>query len=450
MAIHDKSFQRVTHMPETVSSTTRTVPKVLIIGGGFGGLQAAQTLANRRVAVTLIDRTNHHLFQPLLYQVATAGLNPSDIAQPIRHILRDAHNIEVVLGEVKEIDPTARTVKLESGRGFTFDFLIVATGARHAYFGHDEWEAHAPGLKSLGDALELRNRILKSFETAEMAENEADRNAALTFVVIGAGPTGVEMAGAIAELATHTLADDFHKIDPAKSKVVLLDAAPRVLPAFAEANSRSALEQLKRMGVEVRTGLAVKEVEPAGVRLENEFIPTHTIIWAAGNAVSPLAKQLGAKVDRAGRVEVNEDLSIPGHPEIFAIGDMVLFTYQTGKPLPGVSPVAMQMGRRAAFNILDTLDGRPTRRFRYFDKGSMATIGRNKAVADIWGIRFGGFLAWLAWLFVHLIFLVGFRNRISVFGQWIWSYFTYGRSARLIYGIFKPRVVPPDGKQAEV
>ncbi len=437
-------------MSETVSSATRTLPKVLIIGGGFGGLQAAQTLANRQAAVTLIDRTNHYLFQPLLYQVATAGLNPSDIAQPIRHILQDAQNIEVVLGEVKEIDPAARIVKIESGRVFTYDFLIVATGARHSYFGHDEWEAYAPGLKSLEDALELRSRILKAFEIAEMAESEADRNAALTFVVIGAGPTGVEMAGAIVELATHTLTDDFHEIDPAKSKVVLLDAAPRVLPAFAAANSRSALEQLQKMGVEVRTGMAVKEVEPAGVRLENEFIPTRTIIWAAGNAASPLAKQLGAKVDRAGRVEVNQDLSIPGHPEVFAIGDMVLFTHQTGKPLPGVSPVAMQMGRRAAFNILETLDGRPTRRFRYFDKGSMATIGRNKAVADIRGIRFGGFLAWLAWLFVHLIFLIGFRNRISVFAQWVWSYFTYGRGARLIYGKFKPAVPPPDGKQGQV
>jgi NADH:ubiquinone reductase (H+-translocating) len=430
-------------MPETVSSITGTAPKVVIVGGGFGGMQAAKILANRRVAVTLIDRTNHHLFQPLLYQVATAGLNPADIAQPIRHILRDAANVEVVLGDISDIDLTGRTVVTRKGRSFPYDYLIVGTGARHSYFGHDEWEAYAPGLKNLEDALELRRRILKAFEIAEAAETPEERAAAQTFVLVGGGPTGVEMAGAIIELATHTLADEFHKIDPTKSKVILLDAAPRVLPTFAEANSRSALDQLKKMGVEVRTGTAVKEVEPNGVRLENEFIPTRTIIWAAGNAASPLGRKLGGPVDKAGRVEVNQDLSIPGHPEVFAIGDLTCFTHQTGTPLPGVSPVAMQMGRRAAHNILDTIDGRPTRRFRYFDKGSMATIGRNKAVADIRGIRFGGFIAWLAWLFVHLIFLVGLRNRISVIWEWAWAYFTYGRGARLIYGIFEPQVAPP-------
>jgi NADH:ubiquinone reductase (H+-translocating) len=429
-------------MPETRSLTTRSTPKVVIIGGGFAGMEAAKALSNRQVAVTLIDLTNHHLFQPLLYQVATAGLNPADIAQPIRHILRNSSNIEVVLGEVTDIDLANRVVKTKQDRALPYDFLIVATGARHSYFGHDEWEAFAPGLKNLEDALELRRRILRAFEMAEIAASPEERAAAQTFVIVGAGPTGVEMAGAISELATHTLADDFRNIDPTKTRVILLDAAPRVLPTFAQASSDSALAQLREMHIEVRTNTAVREVNSDGVKLDTEFIPAKTIVWAAGNAASPLAQALG-KVDRAGRVEINPDLSIPGYPEVFAVGDMALFTHQGGHPLPGVSPAAMQMGRRAATNILEKIAGRPTRRFHYFDKGSMATIGRNKAIADIRGIRFGGFLAWLAWLFVHLIFLVGFRNRLSVIWEWAWAYVTFGRGARLIYGTFRPKVAPP-------
>jgi NADH dehydrogenase len=280
-----------------------------------------------------------------------------------------------------------------------------------------------------------------------MSDDPAERAAAQTFVIVGAGPTGCEMAGAISELATHTLTEDYRRMDPSKSKIILLDAAPRVLPTFAKANSDAAVRELHEMGVEIRVNTPVKSVSAEGVQLEKEFISARTIVWAAGNAASPLGKQLGSHLDKAGRVEVSQDLSIPGHPEVFAIGDMALFTYQTGKPLPGVSPVAMQMGRRAAFNILDTIDGRPRRRFRYFDKGSMATIGRNKAVADIAKIRFSGFPAWLAWLLVHLLFLIGFRNRISVFWEWVWSYFTWGRGARLIYGVSKAR--PPAAAREE-
>lgn len=425
-----------------VSTSNTGWPTVVIVGGGFGGLSAAQTLANKPVSVTLLDRTNHHLFQPLLYQVATAGLNPADIAQPIRHILRDAGNITVVLAEIGSIDPASKRLLTPQGRSFTYDYLIVAAGARHSYFGHEQWEGYAPGLKTLEDALELRRRILSAFETAEMAETEEMRRSAQTFVVVGAGPTGVEMAGAITELAHHALAADFRKIDPRKTQVILLDAAPRILPAFAEDLSASALKQLRHMGVDVRTNKTVKELNAEGVAIDGEFIPSRTVVWAAGNAASPLARELGAGTDRAGRVLVNPDLSVPDHPEIYAIGDMACFTHQTGTALPGVSPVAIQMGRCAAQNILAQIDRRPTRPFKYFDKGSMATIGRNRGVVDLKFARFGGFLAWLSWLFVHLIFLIGLRNKILVFLQWVWAYFTYSRGARLIYGAFRPKVPP--------
>jgi len=412
------------------------------LGGGFGGLSAAKTLANKPVRVTLLDRTNHHLFQPLLYQVATAGLNPADIAQPIRHILRDAGNITVVLAEVSSIDPSSKRLLTPQGRSFTYDYLIVAAGARHSYFGHEQWEGNAPGLKTLEDALELRRRILGAFETAEMAETEELRRSAQTFVIVGAGPTGVEMAGAIAELARHALAADFRNIDARKTQVILLDAAPRILPTFAEDLSASALKQLRHMGVDVRTNKTVKELNTEGVTIDGEFIPSRTVVWAAGNAASPLARELGAATDRAGRVLVNPDLSVPNHPEIYAIGDMASFTHQTGTTLPGVSPVAIQMGRRAGQNILAQIDRRPTRPFKYFDKGSMATIGRNRAVVDLKFARFGGFLAWLSWLFVHLIFLIGLRNKTLVFLEWAWAYFTYSHGARLIYGAFRPKVPP--------
>jgi NADH:ubiquinone reductase (H+-translocating) len=428
---------------ETENQTGGSARKVVIIGGGFGGLYAAKALANQPVDVTLIDRTNHHLFQPLLYQVATAGLSPGDIAQPIRHILKDALNISVLMASVESIDPAAKIVRT-AAREYPYDYLIVATGARHSYFGNDHWEAFAPGLKSMSDAIELRRRILSAFEFAETTKDEALREAALTFVVIGAGPTGVEMAGAISELAKRTLVDDFRNIRTKHARIFLLDAAPRVLPGFDPALSKSAERQLKQMEIEVHVGTKVLDVTEKGVQLEKEFLQTRTVIWAAGNAASPLTKLLDAETDRQARVLVAEDLSIPRHPEIFAIGDMTNFSHQTGSPLPGVAPVAMQMGTHAARNILELAHGRKSVPFKYLDKGSMATIGRNKAVADLKFARFGGVLAWLSWLFVHLLFLVGLRNQMQVFFQWIWAYFTYARGARLIYGAFRPAASPKE------
>ncbi|HET9374196.1 MAG TPA: NAD(P)/FAD-dependent oxidoreductase [Chthoniobacterales bacterium] len=419
---------------------TESPSRVVIVGAGFAGLYAAKELADKGVQVTVVDRTNHHLFQPLLYQVATAGLSPADIAQPVRHILKEAKNIEVVMAEVDRIDVNAKQVHTTTGVVFSYDYLIVAAGARHSYFGHDEWERFAPGLKNLEDALELRRRILNAFEAAEVANSDEDRRAALTFVVVGGGPTGVEMAGAVAELACRTLADDFRRIDPRAARVLLVEGVARILPAFREDLSRSAQRQLESMGIEVRTGAMVKDMTNRGVTVDGEFIPTWTVVWAAGNAASPIGKSLGAEMDRAGRVVVNEDLTVPGHPEIFAIGDMACFKYQTGQPLPALSPVAMQMGRHAAKSILSHLQDQKPAPFRYFDKGTMATIGRNRAVADLKFIRFGGYLAWLSWLFVHLIFLVGLRNRLLVLFQWTWAYFTFGRGARLIYGTFKPQI----------
>jgi len=422
---------------EMENQTSGARQKVVVVGGGFGGLYAAKVLADKPVEVTLIDRTNHHLFQPLLYQVATAGLSPGDIAQPIRHILREAQNISVLMASVESIDSAAKVVRTAVGE-YPYDYLIVATGARHSYFGNDQWEFFAPGLKSMSDAIELRRRILNAFEFAETTTDETLRDAALTFVVIGAGPTGVEMAGAISELAKRTLVDDFRKIRTKHARIYLLDAAPRVLPGFNPGLSKSAEEQLKQMEIEVHVGTKVLNVTEEGVQLEKEFLRTRTVIWAAGNAASPLAKLLDAETDRQGRVVVAEDLSIPRHPEIFAIGDMANFSHQTGNPLPGVAPVAMQMGTHAARNILELAQGRKSNRFKYQDKGSMATIGRNKAVADLKFVRFGGVLAWLAWLFVHLLFLVGLRNQMQVIFQWVWAYFTYARGARLIYGPFRP------------
>ncbi len=409
-------------------------PKVVIAGAGFGGLTAAKTLAGVSCDVTVLDRSNHHLFQPLLYQVATAALSPAQIAQPVRHILKEAQNVTVAMAEITQIDLEGRRVVAADGV-YPYDYLILATGARHSYFGHPEWEKHAPGLKSIDDALEIRRRLLLAFEDAEKTDDEAVRKAALTFVVIGAGPTGVEMAGSIAEVARYTMMQDFRRIDPSQAKVYLLDAAPRVLPSFAESRSERAAQQLRKVGVEVRTGTGVKEVTPQGVQLEGEFIASRTVVWAAGNAASPLGGQLGTERDRAGRVQVEPDLSIVGHPEVFVIGDLACFTHQPdGKPLPGVSPVAMQQGRRAAKNILASIEGRERKPFKYFDKGSMATIGRNAAVADVRGLRMHGFSAWLAWLFVHLVFLIGFRNRVLVLIQWFWSYLNFYRGARLITG----------------
>ena len=421
---------------------TQSFPQVIIVGGGFGGLSAAKEFAGKRVGVTLIDKTNHHLFQPLLYQVATAGLSPADIAQPIRHILKSARNIEVVMGEVAGIDTQSRQVRTTDNRAYRYDYLILAAGARHSYFGHEEWERLAPGLKSLEDAVELRRRILSAFEEAEIADSEEERRAALTFTVVGAGPTGVETAGAIAELAQRTLLCDFRRIDSRTARILLLDAAPRILPSFVEELSRAAVVQLEKLGVEMRTGTVVREVNDRGVSIDSEFIASRTVVWAAGNHGAPIGGSIGAETDRAGRVLVNKDLSVPGHPEIFAIGDMVCFKDETGKAVPGVSPAAMQMGRHASKNVLLLNRGEATKEFHYFDKGSMATIGRNKAIADLKFARFGGLFAWLTWLFVHLIFLIGFRDRLLVLFQWTWSYLTFSRGSRLIYGSFRPERQP--------
>lgn len=406
-------------------------PKIVIVGAGFGGLAAAKALAHKPVEVVVLDRLNHHLFQPLLYQVATAALSPAQIAQPIRHILNKAENVTVAMTEVLRIEPAAHQVMTSDGP-CAYDYLILATGARHSYFGHPEWEAYAPGLKSIDDALEIRSRMLLAFEEAEKTNDPAVRAASLTFVVVGGGPTGVEMAGAIAEIARYTMVRDFRSIDPTQARILILEAAPRILPALADSLSSKAAAKLRELGVEIRTDTKVVNVRANGVETPGEFIPSRTIIWTAGNAASPLGKQLDVETDRAGRVPVNPDLTVSGNPSIYVIGDLANFSHQTGSPLPGVSPVAMQEGRHAVRNILAQIDGRPTTRFHYFDKGSMSTIGRRAAVADIRGLRFNGFLAWLAWLFVHLIFLIGFRNRVLVFLEWAWSYFNYYRGARLI------------------
>ena len=411
-----------------------SLPRVVIIGGGFGGLETAKALRNANVRVTLLDRQNHHLFQPLLYQVATAALSPADIAEPLRHILRKQENSEVILTEAQRVDTAAKKVITADGE-VDYDYLVIAAGARHSYFGHEEWEKLAPGLKSLDDALEIRRRMLMSFEIAEKTEDPATRKAAMTFVVVGAGPTGVEMAGAIAEIARLTLVKDFRRIDPSQARVILLDFAQRVLPTFHPDLSESARKQLQRIGVEVRLGALVEQLTEEGVQLKDgEKIPARTLIWAAGNAASPLGASLGVPLDKQGRVIVNEDLSIPGHKEVFVIGDLAHFAVGGLPPLPGLSPVAMQQGRHVAKNIALLLIGGWTQRFTYFDKGTMATIGRHAAVADAGFIRFSGYIAWLAWLFVHIVFLVGFRNKLMVLFSWAYAYFTFGRGARLITG----------------
>src|SRR5213595_1700789 len=417
-------------------------PHVVIVGAGFGGLQAAKKLARKNVLITVIDRTNYHLFQPLLYQVATAALSPADIAAPVRAILSRCRNAEVILAEVQSVNVDAKKVKTVDME-IDYDYLILATGARHSYFGHDAWEKLAPGLKSLEDAIELRRRILMAFEYAEKITDEEARRAAMNFVVIGGGPTGVEMAGAIAEISRHTLAKDFRHIDPSQARIILIEGEPRLLAAYPEDLSASAKKQLMDLGVEVRTSSRATNLSEAGVQVNGEFIPCRVKIWAAGNNASFVGKTLGAPVDRVGRVLVNDDLTIPGHPEIQVIGDLANFSHQTGQPLPGVSPVAMQQGRHAARNILAMIEGRKAQRFRYWDKGSMATIGRNKAVADLNLLHLSGLAAWLAWLFVHIIFLVGFRNRLAVLFQWAWAYFTFNKGARLITRNFQSEMRPP-------
>jgi len=409
----------------------RPLPRVVVVGAGFGGLAAARSLAGAPVRVTVVDRRNHHLFQPLLYQVATAALSPGDIAYPIRSVLRNAPNANVILADVVGIDVDRRRARLSDGE-IDYDFLVLAAGAGHAYFGHDDWEKDAPGLKTLEDAIEIRRRILLAFERAERETDAAVRRDLLTFVVVGGGPTGVELAGAIAEISRHVLVSDFRAIDPREARVVLVEAGPRILPALTPPTSARATEMLRERGVEVRTGSPVTGVDGAGVRVGDERIGARTIAWAAGVATSPLARMLGTPVDPAGRAIVEPDLSIPGHPEVFVVGDLSLFLHQTGHPLPGLSPVALQQGRAAARNILATLAGQPRRPFHYVDKGVLAVIGRSAAVAEIAGIRASGFVAWVLWSFVHIFFLIGFRNRFIVMMEWAWAYVTYQRGARLI------------------
>ncbi|MGH9498338.1 MAG: NAD(P)/FAD-dependent oxidoreductase [Terriglobales bacterium] len=412
---------------------TDSKPRIAIIGAGFGGLQAALHLARLPVQITLIDRRNHHTFQPLLYQVATAGLSPGEIAAPIRWIVRDRKNIEVLLGEVQGFDLAQRLVKLP-GLDVPYDYLIVAAGATHAYFGHDEWEPFAPGLKTIEDALEIRRRVLLAFELDERQAASGTPQAPLNFVIVGGGPTGVELAGTLAEISHRVLANEFKSIDPKSTRIILLEGGPRILPAYPQDLSRSAEEQLRHLGVEVRTSTMVTGIDPGVVRMGETHLPAAVILWAAGVAASPLGKKLGAPIDRAGRVFVNPDLSIPGRPEVFVIGDLASLKDENGKPVPGVAPAAMQQGRAVARNIGRELRGEPRRNFHYFNKGNLATIGRAAAIAEFGKVHISGFLAWLSWLFVHIFFLIGFRNRIIVLIQWAWSYFTYERGARLITG----------------
>jgi len=418
-------------------------PQVVIVGAGFGGLYAARALKRADVRVTVIDRRNHHLFQPLLYQVATAGLSPGDIAYPIRAVLRRQKNARVLLEEAVAIDIAARKVRLRGGE-IPYDYLILATGAQHSYFGHNDWEPWAPGLKSLEDALEIRRRILLAFERAEREPDESRRKALLTFVMVGGGPTGVELAGAIAEISRHVMAQDFRVIDPRQARIILVEAGPRILPAYPESLSAKAEASLEKMGVEVLTKSLVTSVLPEAVRIGDQQIQTVTTVWAAGVQASPLARSLGVPLDRAGRVLVQPDLTIPGHPEVFVIGDLAAFLHQGGKPLPGVAPVAIQQGRHAARNIVRACQGKPLEPFHYLDKGSLATIGRAAAVADFGRIKLSGFFAWLAWLLVHIFFLIGFRNRFVVMIDWAWAYFAYHRAARLITGDVGKYDRPPE------
>ena len=409
------------------------LPQVVIVGAGFGGLTAARALRKTPVRVTVVDRTNHHLFQPLLYQVAMAGLSPADIAAPIRSVLRKQKNVNVLLDEVTSVDLANNTLQLRD-ETLKYDYLILATGGRTSYFGHDDWEKCAPGLKDLDDAVEIRRRVLLAFEDAEKEQDPEKKKELLTFVVVGGGPTGVELAGAIAELSRFVLAKDFREINPRAAQIILLEGGPRILPSFAEDLSASAQRQLEDLGVTVRLNAQATKIDDKGVYLGNEMIKAAVVIWGAGVGATSLTKTLGVPLDKAGRVIIEPDLTIPGHKNVFAIGDMALFLHQTGKPLPGVSPVAIQMGECTVKNIKNALAGKPYVTFHYFDKGSMATIGRSAAIAEIGKLHLSGFLAWMAWLLVHIFFLIGFRNRFAVLFNWAWSYFTYQRGARLITG----------------
>jgi NADH dehydrogenase FAD-containing subunit len=407
------------------------LPRVVIVGAGFGGLAAAKALKRAPIEVTVIDRRNYHLFQPLLYQVATAALSPADIAQPIRGILRQQRNAEVILGRVTDVDPAAREVLIDQRR-IAYDYLVIATGARHAYFGHDEWEPFAPGLKKIEDAIAIRCRILLAFEEAETATDLDLRASLLSFVVVGGGPTGVELAGALAELARQSIAGDFRHIDPRHTRVLLIEAGPRLLATFPERLSAVAKRELERLGVEVRLNTTVTDCNASGVTMGEEHVPARTVLWAAGVAASPAARWLKAAQDRSGRVEVEADLSLPGHPEIFVIGDTALVA---GNPLPGIAPAAKQAGQYVGKVIrMRARGGKTPGPFRYRNYGNLATIGRKAAVVDFGWIRLSGYVAWLLWGFAHIYFLIGFRNRLAVALDWFWSYLTFQRSARLITG----------------
>ncbi|OWQ46509.1 FAD-dependent oxidoreductase [Roseateles noduli] len=417
------------------------LPHVVIVGCGFGGLEATKVLDGAAVRVTLIDRSNHHLFQPLLYQVATAGLSAPSIASPIRHMRRHQRNLTVLMADVTAVDKAAREIRLADGQRVGYDHLIVAAGATHSYFGNDQWQAHAPGLKTLADAFQLRARLLSAFERAETLPDADSRAPWLNFVVIGGGPTGVEMAGTLAEIARHTLRDEFRRIDPSRAQVLLVEGSDRILAAFKPAQSAQAQAQLERIGVVVRTGCRVVGIDEEGVDLQTadggkERIASRTKVWAAGVAASPLARTLDVPLDRAGRVVVDGHMNIPGHPEVYVVGDMAAATSLekdgSRKPVPGVSPGAKQAGRHAARQILARMRGRSEAPFRYMDYGNLATIGRKAAVADLGTIQFSGFSAWLFWLFVHVYFLIGFRNRVRVFADWAWAYFTFQRHARIV------------------
>jgi len=412
---------------------TEPKPRVVIVGAGFAGLTAARRIARLPVQVTVIDRKNHHTFQPLLYQVATAGLSPGEIAAPIRWILRANSNVEVLLEEVVDFNLEQKKV-ITQGQALDYDYLIVASGATHAYFGHDDWEPFAPGLKTIEDATEIRRRVLLAFELAERHAVEGTPVSPLQFVVVGGGPTGVELAGTLAEIARHAMSHEFRNIKPQQARILLIEGGPRVLAAYSENLSQKAADQLRGLGVDVRTSSVVTKIEAGAVFIGAERIPAAVVVWAAGVAASPLGRKLGAPVDRAGRVQVQPDLSIPGHPEVLVLGDLASLADESGKMLPGVAPVAIQQGDWAAEVIARDLENQPRRAFHYHDKGSLATIGRAAAVAKIGKFELSGYLAWLAWLFIHIFFLIGFRNRLIVMINWFWAYLTYQRGARLITG----------------
>ena len=419
-------------------------PRVVVIGGGFGGISAARKLGHDNLELTVIDRTNHFTFQPLLYQVATGGLSPSEITAPIRFILRHQRNTEVLMADVREIDAARQVVRVDDGlREIPFDYLIIATGSRHAYFGHNDWEPYAPGLKAVEDATEIRNRFLLAFERAEKTEDDKVREEFLTFVIVGGGPTGVELAGAMPFIARKALAPDFRKVDTHRTRVILIEAGPRLLPSFPEDLAARATRDLQDLGVEVRVNSAVTDVRADCVCIGTEEIRARTAFWAAGNKSSPLGQFLGVPLDRAGRVRVSPDLSVPGHPNIFVVGDLATMV-QDGRQIPGVGPAAIQEGKAAAKNILRDLHGKPRKNFRYFNKGDLAVIGRSRAIADLGWIRFSGRFAWFFWLFVHIMYLVGFRNRIVVFIEWAYAYFTYQAGVRLITDV--ERYKPPLAK----